>query len=400
MKTIIPSIAFVFLHTILVAQPFGDAAPDYRIVRQNYENSSGEFAHTVFLYNHKGTMYKAFWTLDDSSRYSVNYYEYDNNGNLVSAFRDFSDNLTSFEKFSYDESGNKMFELFTRSDGKTGSAEYTYDDTILQSAGYKNYKGWLKCDVTYIYVNGKRQKANISRSDEEIGTISYSYDKAGNLICEIWDFNGKWSQTFTYSYENKNRPVYYYASPFLSGSPDKIIREDYTYNNETGGPSEYFYSDGLLEEKVFTRSDGLKTITNYTYDADKKLVASTRQYATGKTLRFTYEYDEDNHLIMRNCYDRDSLIAYEAYLYDSDGMLTKAYLRNFDGWLTGNVIFKVDEAGWLKTGIFKSEEGPDAEIMFTPNSNGFPESIRWNFSNGKYQQYKFFYEQKYHTKQE
>ena len=87
----------------------------------------------------------------------------------------------------------------------------------------------------------------------------------------------------------------------------------------------------------------------------------------------------------------DTLFSYEAYLYNSDGQLKKAYFYNFDNWLTGTLSFDYNFVGYISSGEFIGQNGFDASIIFKYNSLGNLSNIRWDFSFGKFQEYKFEY---------
>ncbi len=387
-------VAFI-LTSQLCAQPFGDAAPNFHIVKQEYENANGEIAFTLFKYDETGRLIKAFWTLDDKSRSSVNYYEYNSKGRLISAYREFSDTMTSFECFAYDSLGNKVSERFYRSDGVTGSALYKYTDKGIEQAEFNNHKGWLNGTLTYTCnEQKKRQGAILIRGDKVICNVSYEYDQNHNLAKEYWDFQGLWFQSFTFHYERTDRGKNYYSGPFLTcGDNYRISHEEYTFNDELGGPSLYEYDDkGLLTKKVFLRSDSFTSTTWYTYDAERKLMRSEREASDGKITRFSYAYDENNRLIQRIYTRADTLAGMEAYLYNQDGDLIKAYIRNFDGWLTGTIDFKHDVMGTITTGYFTGADGFDALLTFRYNNIGLPVEILWEFSFDKFQRYKYGYE--------
>jgi hypothetical protein len=387
---------FILLTDILInAQPFGSASKNYRIKKQDYKNSNGELGYTIFRYNNEGKLSGSLWTLVDSSRFSNNFYAHDSSGNLVSSLREFNDGITSTELFVYDKTGNKVKEQLFRSDGIKGKAFYQYENNLLKTAVLENFKGWLTCVINYQY-NNKNQLTNgiISRSGNTIGRIEFTNDSNGNLIQEYWDFNGKWNQTFTYAYEKKNLTKYFYSSPFLQSAGGlRIKSEHYNYNNEKGGPSDYFYNEeGLLYKKTFTRNDGFITNTFYRNDNQRRLISSERIYSEGDTAKFSYTYDEHDNLIVRCGVRSDTLMSFESYLYNSDGELTKAYYYNFDNWLTGILTFKSDLKGCLQSCDFKGHNGFDASINFKYNSQGNLSGIKWDFSFGKFQEYLFEYE--------
>jgi hypothetical protein len=393
-KRLLCIILLVTFTGTLFAQPFGRAAADYRITRMLYTNSSGERGYTLFRYDRDDRLTRSLWSLEDSSRYSLNFYEYDLNGQMVAAFREFSDGLTSFERFEYDIKGNKIAEYFVRSDSVSGTAVYHYDEERLLQADFHRYKGWLNGTLVYRYnAANNPESAVLVRNGNKICEVQYAYDAKGNLVRENWDFAGQWHQEFQYEYEKEIPQKVYYSSPFLAiPFTHRISREHYTFNNEVAGPSMYYYNDrGQLTKKVFIRSDSVSTHTYYEYDPEGRLKASVRHYADNETARFSYKYDESNRLIMRYYYRADTVYGFESYLYNADGALVKAYLKNFDNWLTGLISFRTDHLGRITGGVFKGENGFDAVLQFSYNKQGLLSDIHWNFSFGKFQKYSFYY---------
>ncbi len=383
------------LNICLYAQPFGDASENFRITKLDYENGSGEKACTYFKYDNNGKLFKAFWTLEDESRNSNNFYEYDSNGFLITALREFSDGLNSFELFFYDSLGNKISESFFRSDSISGSASYSYNDNCINQAVFNNHKGWLTGTLNYIYNDQKKKKSAILvNRGKTICQIYYEYDKNNNLIKEYWNFQGKWYQTFNYHYEKINLNKIYYSSPLLASIGEyRICKESYTFNNEIGGPSFYYYdNEGLLYKKVFTRSDSITTTTFYEYDSERKLVSSERNYSDGSFTQFKYIYDENNNLVLRLYFKEDIITGFESYLFNTEGDLIKSYVRNFDNWLTGTINYNYNEKGVLTSGSFKGENGFDAFITFNYNFAGMFSEVIWEFTFGKFQQYIYEYE--------
>jgi len=118
-----------------------------------------------------------------------------------------------------------------------------------------------------------------------------------------------------------------YPTPFITVSWDiRIMKETYSFNNETGGPSTYVYDcTGLLYHKVFTRSDGFTTATSFDYHPDGRLRTSLRLLPDGRKMVFTYGYDDSDHLVTRIGAIGDSTTSKELYSYDSAGILEKAF---------------------------------------------------------------------------
>lgn len=395
MKKTLLTITILTICNIVYSQPFGEAANQYKITELHYHNSIGEKGATYFKYDLHDKLTKSIWTLKNKKRYSVNYYQQNEKGKIIAAFRDFSDGLTSFENFDYDTTGNKISENFYRSDNICGSATYFYEGKLLKKAIYKSYKGFLTGNFILKYNKYKqKEKGTLTDKGKIVAEIFYEYDKTGNLIKELWDFNGKWNQTFNYKYTQKNTTRHFYSSPFFSNQGNyRIIKEAYNFNDETKGPSLYEYDEnGRLQKKIFLRSDSLKTNTHYHYDNQNRLILSKRVYSDKKEAKFTYEYDDQNRLVKRNFYKADTLSGFEYYLYNAEGELSKAFFKNFDGWISGTIQFENDKFGNVTKGHFKGEDGFDALITFSYDEHLLVSEIRWQFSFGKFQNYTFMYE--------
>ena len=185
----------------------------------------------------------------------------------------------------------------------------------------------------------------------------------------------------------------FYPTPFITVSWDNMIKgETYSFNNEVGGPTDYFYDRiGVLYQKVFTRSDGYTSTTLFDYHPDGRLKTSYRILQDGRKIIFTYGYNDAHQLVTRVAAIGDSITSRELYSYDSSGMLVNAFYTNVDGWLTGRLEFTHSLGNRLANGIFKGDDNSHAEICFTYDSEGLLTEMRWVFSNGKFQVYNFEY---------
>lgn len=398
MKTINLILLLLIFDNCIYAQPFGEATAGYRIVKTDYENSTGEKAITFFRYNYNGKLYKAFWVTDDKKRSSINFYQHNAEGYLVSAYRIYSDSLTSFELFSYDSLGYKISEYFFGPGNKSGFTSYRYKDNRLEQADMVNYKGWLNGTLKYSYnQQNRKESAVLLKGDKTICLISYEYDQNYNLKKEYWDFMGTWNQIFIYHYEKMELKKNYYPNPVLTNNGEyRICKENYTYNDEIRGPSIYYYrDDGKVNKKVFIRSDSVSSTTFYDYDHKGNLVKSKRNYSGGEMDSFNYFYDIHDNLVLRNCYRADTLSGFESYIYNPEGELLTAYYKNSDNWLSGVINYQYNELGLISNGYFKGEDDFDAMISFNYNDNNILNEIIWQFTFGKYQKYNFEYELAY-----
>ena len=370
----------------------------YHPVKLYYENASGEKAISYFHYNADGINDKSYWTTLDSSRYSHNWQTFDQQGNLIRKYREFSDSLISSNIYKYDNSGNLIEESFERSDGIGGTTTYKYNDKgWLLSADCQGLNGWFYGFISYQNdKQGQKLRAIITKDSAEIGAITYTYDETGNLKEEFWDFPDVWNQTFIYDYDlyiDSQPTSYSSANVFITNTAKyQVVKEEYDFNNEQGGPSFYEYdSAGKLLRKIFERSDGFRTETTFEYDSSGLLVMSARSYSSGLTGTFSYEYNGNRRLVKRIFERSDGVAGSELYEYDYKMNLVKAEYQNFDSWLTGTLTFQHDDSGRLVSGFFDGSEF-DADLSFSYDVDGNIVKIHWEFTFGKAQTYQFEYQ--------
>ncbi len=365
-----------------------------RLIEMPYSNSGGERGTSIFEYDSSGYLEKSFWTLLNKSRSSNNFYTYDDKGNIIKKYREFSDGLTSTENFTYDENNKLVKEHFSRSDGVSNNATYFYNHKQqLTKAKLVNYHGWLTGEINFSYENsGLVHKGDILSEGAEIGFITYTYDEQNRLIKEYWEFYESYNQTFSFIYEDLPRS-YSSSNVFITNTDEyKIVEENYDFNKESGGPSLYFYSnEGSLDKKIFKVDNEIKTSTFYFYDASGLLTHSIRKLNDGKENIFKYKFNEKCQLTDRINYLNDSIIGEEHYSYEG-GLLVKGEYLNFDYWLNGSLSFEHDASGKLLKGYFKGMDGFDATLFFNHDQDGNITKIYWEFSFGKTQTYTFAYE--------
>ena len=368
---------------------------NYRLKYLHYENSSGEKGKTTLFYSQENKNYKAKWELMNGSRSSINYHFFNESGNIIRKYREFSDSITSNNFYKYDSNGNLIEDYFERSDKVKGIVWYKYKEGKKVEAECRGLNAWFFGNIKYKYKNDVLTKGLIFKEGKQIGFIEYIYNDEGNLITEHWDFNGKWTQTFTFEYEEvKNKlPEYYsYSSPFLNETKEFIVNEeDYDWNGEKGGPSIYEYKRNKLIKKVY-KYDSLETITRYEYDDDGLLMKSFRNYSDGRKAEFSYHFNKDRQLVRRLFHGDYGFRGSESYKYDQKGRLIEAKLNKFDSWLSGIITFEYGTNNELKSGVFNGEDNFDADMIFELDNYGNLTKIHWDFSFGKTQTYSFRYD--------
>lgn len=376
---------------------------NFKLLRLHYANSSGEEGITDFEYDAFGNLVFSRWKLLNGERNSLNRYELNQKGDVVRKHRIFSDSLRSSTEFTYDPIGNLSGERWNRSDGISGKVDYHYNEKgVLQFETCLNMNGWLTGRINYLYNSyDVIYEAHIQRGDERIGKITFQYDINGNLVSEKWYFNGNWAQTFRYEYVPIRAIPVTSANPYIRSSPFyRVAGEYYDFNGEISGPSEYSYVDGMLNKKIFNRSDGLTTKTSYQYDEIGRLKRGTRLYSDGMKAEFFYEFDSTQRMVRRWFNRSDGLKGEEKYQYDREGRLMMAEFQNMDAWLSGTVAFSHNDQGLPVKGYFKGMNGFDAEIYFFYDEYKNLVKVSWEFSSGNYQTYTFEYASLYQKSRE
>jgi len=372
---------------------------EYRATSLYYENATGETCLSTYEYNEIGQMTIAVWERLDKPRNSLNFYSYDDKGNLIRKYREYSDRIFSEETYEYDANNNLKYEHFKRSDGIMGTSEHFYDEKGFLSKSICNkYKGWIDGEINYkCNEDGGKISAELLKDGEPYATIDYTYDDNNNLIKEFWDFGGKWNQTFKFSYDLFRVPapkLYKSSNIFIRNNCDyRLSAENYKYSDGSGGPSTFTYDEtGKLINKRYDHSNGLYTKTNFLYDFDGRLTKSYRLYSSGLSGVFSYEYDDNGNMIKRIFHRSDKQDGEETYEYDANGKLIGGKWKNFDSWLTGTMTVSYNDKGFLEKGFFKGENNFDADITFDVDDNGNVIKINWDFSFGDGQTYTFEYE--------
>ena len=371
--------------------------PDYpqglqsgpRIWRLDYRNNQGERGCTWYHYDTRGHLSLSVWMLEDGSRHSINRFTYTPEGKLRTKDRVFPDGITATTTFTYDSRGRLIREAFRRSDGQKALMEHTYDalgGQRLESRGSR-VPGWP--DLVWRHESrGQRDThTTLLHQGKKVGTQTRTWAPDG-LSCVETLTLGAFSQTLTTCLEAEgvqDPPAL--TNPLFVCQPGwRIQAENYTYSDESGGPSTYRYdARNRLEEKTFTRSDGLRTRTLYLVSPSGRLRVSVRQGQAGKALIFTYAYDEQGRLIQRLSHPLKGEGSRESWHYDARGRLCRGEWQKMDGWLSGTMALIHDAQGRFQEGTFTSSDPgiPSAHLDFSWSPEGNMTRLHWSFKGSK-----------------
>jgi hypothetical protein len=376
-------ILFVLIAKSSFANDFSLNNPEtkFRLIRLDYNNSSGEKGVTFYNYSEKGVCETALWELENGQRYSINFQFYDKNNNMIKKVREYSDHKNTVRLYNYDKNNRLISEEFFLRDTSKGVTTYDYDDhnnVILIRC--KNYYGWLNGIIKLQY-NDKGQKiaGELIQKDKHAAVIKYDYDNYGNLVKEVWDFNKEWQQEFNYIYEKPSDSKlinFTSPNPYVINLEKPIQREKYTYGDKISGLSFYKYdSNGKLIEKIYERSDGFKTNTFYIYCNNGILLRAFRRYSNGKNALFRFAYNDNRQIAKKEFFTNDHVYGSELYNYSSNNELEKAEFNNSDLWLSGTINFEKVKNDTSVKAKYKDKQRFDAEINITYDSQSLLQSV-------------------------
>lgn len=276
----------------------------------------------------------------------VRSYQYDAVGNRTAA----TDRNGRKRTFSYDALDRQTAE--TWKDGNNNSIRtinYTYDATS-QLISVND----VDSTYSYTYDNAGRLTSvdNIGTNGAPNVKLNYSYDAVNNLISTIDTINGQVKGTTAYTYDALNRTTRIVQGG--NGVADKRI--DMTYDAASQMKSLTRYSD-LAASQLVAQS-------NYTYDANGRLVYLTHSKGANTLADYSWSYDAANRLTQSVSNDGTSNYNYdstdqligtdhsyqndESYTYDANGNRTNSgYSTGTDNRLLtdGKYNYEYDSEG-------------------------------------------------------
>lgn len=226
---------------------------------------------TEYEYDSHGSIIKKITNEVGARRMKYNYYEYDENDNVIRAHQAYSYGDDIYWENQYDSLGNIV-----------QSTVYNYDGRIyIVNCEYDMQGNLLLMTET--------QKSKNDRDVHLIRQECYTYDSQGHLIqLSVTEVN--------YSDEEEHFK--------------------YTYEYDTQGY--------LIREKSYF-SDGISQ-HDYEYDSLGNMISETRNHSnkdyTNYNRRIQYEYDTQGNLVQESTYNPDGDITYKTiYTYDIQGKI-------------------------------------------------------------------------------
>ncbi len=274
----------------------------------------------------------------------------------------------------YLTNGDCLSALQTLIDGGqiTGDAELSEREAylrehivVINDKRYVNGRFADECKQQYD-ANGNQIKQ--IRYDDDGSVEKYlerAYDESGNLLKEIYWFEGctLWHYEYAYTYDESGNQVKQIKRFYDDGSAsctESVYDESgnllrYFGRNDDGSVSgwhdEYVYDEsGNLLEEIQYDNDGAAYVHNeYVYDESGNLLKETYYGDDGSVAFYNeYAYDESGNLLKKIYYDSDgSVDSYFEYIYDESGNQLKETCYNDDESIAFHIEYAYDESGNL-----------------------------------------------------
>ncbi len=364
---------------------------------------------TKYTYNPLGQIVSTE-TYSASQRLSENQMDYDVFGNIIKT----TDERGNNTEFTYDKNSN----LLTQKNVYGQITNYTYDKlnrliSLLEPFGKKT--------VNEYDDNGNIKKAMIYKGNDLAETVSFTYDKLGNIISadnseavvsfEYDNLANKTKETIAFDNTSESTSYTYFPNSLIKtviapdtgktqfeydglGNPIKTILSNDSYykveygvwgavsNTDRMNRTEYFEYNGFGKQSLTTRADG--STVQYGYDAVGDLISLAdengnktewqynilglpviKKYADGSTYKYTY--NEFGQPVSRT----DAMNRVTEFVYDSYGNISGINYPN-----DPDISFSYDSYGHVN-----SMSDASGVSEFTYDISGNIESVNGPFDD-------------------
>lgn len=272
-------------------------------------------------------------------------FKYDEKGRVIDHKTIYVDESSVCKKYKYDKFDNIIFES-------------EYSNLYNEELWYKNYTAYNKDNKPMYIINVTNDK----ESFEDIGLDGYP-------ITDAETSDGTYQNITIFEYDNRGRVVsirnnskdYPNENYVYDGSSNKNYSKTTTTRN---GNCELLMvsEDGKLEQEF----DNYHLSFERHYDNHHNLI-----YEKENSNEYTYEYDENNHLIKEvNKYNlpknKDPFIITNTYKYDENGNQIYNEISNSES----------DKVQWIKLKYDK-----DNNLIITESSVGVVDYYTYNYNN-------------------
>ena len=241
-------------------------------------DASGEY--TITEYDRYGNKLKyEMYNANGSLRYSSEK-TFDDNQKLISEIV-FHGNGTTYKKNEYDKDGNLIKEYEGEDENSLHiEAEYEYKKGLLDNRIYYNDDGSIWDIKEYEYEDGLLTKETVNSDTGYVyRTYVYEYDAAGNKTKMTDSMYG-------------HDVIYFYDSE------ERLIREEYYYEEKLSGVFENKYGDyGITDEYSYDPDGNIERHIKTYYDEKGQMSKKVSVNEKGKeTVNTTFEYDAYGNL--------------------------------------------------------------------------------------------------------
>ncbi len=206
---------------------------------------------------------------------------YDDNQNLITEARKNNNGVTSYKKNVYDKDGNLIKEYEGDDENSLHiEAEYEYKKGLLDNRIYYNDDGSIWDIKEYEYEDGLLTKETVNSDTGYVyRTYVYEYDAAGNKTKMTDSMYG-------------HDVIYFYDSE------ERLIREEYYYEEKLSGVFENQYGDyGITDEYSYDPDGNIERHIKTYYDEKGQMSKKVSVNEKGKeTVNTTFEYDAYGNL--------------------------------------------------------------------------------------------------------
>ena len=226
------------------------------------------------------------------------------------------------------EAGKLLYRVYhyLPSDADPENDELVYEYAYDESCRLINKKEYRNDTVTFEYV--------------------YEYGQAGELVKSTRYFKDEIDLWREYDYD---------------GFGYSVRESTYGAEGNIGSFIEYVTDDfgNILSEYHYDQNERITSMASYRYDASGNL---TKVYHDTYDDKIEYAYDASGNLLKETSYTNGGFYHYNAYVYDSEGNLTRKenhFISSLDGSDTLNDYYEYtyDEDGYLLTAVMYDRDG-------------------------------------------
>lgn len=317
----------------------------------NYGNGTGYTATSTPEFDADYNLLMITDTSDEADRNVVSVFDRSPKKPLSQQYYHADGTVSYHYEYTYDDRGNTLSILYI--DDTTGQTTWSYLYTYDENDNLIHEKSYDGDTFTYELICSYSADGLLEYTIQNFpgygdsGRTDYTYDEYGNVISEVYSYNGEVASTLnyfnTYSGGKLERSVCYYDGELMSETEYDALGQEVLY---------IYYLEGKEASRTVTTYDGeklLESISHYegelqshekcTYDANGNLTEHYRMNQMDGEMRYVYTYGSDNQLTGLRVYTdgvcyRNYSFFYETVLVEED---TAAAIQAVTDYLVNNI---------------------------------------------------------------